>query len=304
MSASGGKKAIIAALSANLGIAVIKFIGFVLTGASSMLSEAIHSVADTGNQALLLLGRRQADKDSDDLHQFGYGRERFFWAFVVAVVLFALGSVFSLYEGIHKIQHPEEITSPQIAFAILIFSMLLEGYSLRTAVVESNHLRGTNSWWGFIRHSRVPELPVVLLEDFGAMTGLAVAFAAVSLSVVTGNGIYDGIGSVVIGLILGVIAVVLSIEMKSLLIGEPALAEDQGKLLAAMSSSPGVVRIIHERTEYIGAEQVLLAAKVEFDSGLSMTELADAINIVEANVRAAVPIITLIYIEPDITRVS
>ncbi|MSY79595.1 MAG: cation diffusion facilitator family transporter [Actinobacteria bacterium] len=304
MSASGGKKAIIAALSANLGIAVIKFIGFVLTGASSMLSEAIHSVADTGNQALLLLGRRQADKDSDDLHQFGYGRERFFWAFVVAVVLFALGSVFSLYEGIHKIQHPEEITSPQIAFAILIFSMLLEGYSLRTAVVESNHLRGTNSWWGFIRHSRVPELPVVLLEDFGAMTGLAVAFAAVSLSVVTGNGIYDGIGSVVIGLILGVIAVILSIEMKSLLIGEPALAEDQGKLLAAMSSSPGVVRIIHERTEYIGAEQVLLAAKVEFDSGLSMTELADAINIVEANVRAAVPIITLIYIEPDITRVS
>ncbi|CAB4542569.1 unannotated protein [freshwater metagenome] len=304
LSASGGKKAIIAALSANLGIAVIKFIGFVLTGASSMLSEAIHSVADTGNQALLLLGRRQADKDSDDLHQFGYGRERFFWAFVVAVVLFALGSVFSLYEGIHKIQHPEEITSPQIAFAILIFSMLLEGYSLRTAVVESNHLRGTNSWWGFIRHSRVPELPVVLLEDFGAMTGLAVAFAAVSLSVVTGNGIYDGIGSVVIGLILGVIAVILSIEMKSLLIGEPALAEDQGKLLAAMSSSPGVVRIIHERTEYIGAEQVLLAAKVEFDSGLSMTELADAINIVEANVRAAVPIITLIYIEPDITRVS
>lgn len=304
LSASGGKKAIIAALSANLGIAVIKFVGFVLTGASSMLSEAIHSVADTGNQALLLLGRRQADKDSDDLHQFGYGRERFFWAFVVAVVLFALGSVFSLYEGIHKIQHPEEITSPQIAFAILIFSMLLEGYSLRTAVVESNHLRGTNSWWGFIRHSRVPELPVVLLEDFGAMTGLAVAFAAVSLSVVTGNGIYDGIGSVVIGLILGVIAVILSIEMKSLLIGEPALAEDQGKLLAAMSSSPGVVRIIHERTEYIGAEQVLLAAKVEFDSGLSMTELADAINIVEANVRAAVPIITLIYIEPDITRVS
>ncbi|MSY22408.1 MAG: cation diffusion facilitator family transporter, partial [Actinobacteria bacterium] len=185
MSASGGKKAILAALGANLGIAIIKFIGFVLTGASSMLSEAIHSVADTGNQALLLLGRRQADKDTDDSHQFGYGRERFFWAFVVAVVLFALGSVFSLYEGIHKIQHPEEITSPQIALVILIFSMLLEGYSLRTAVIESNHLRGKDSWWGFIRHSRVPELPVVLLEDFGAMTGLAVAFVAVGVSVAT-----------------------------------------------------------------------------------------------------------------------
>ncbi|MEX0768596.1 MAG: cation diffusion facilitator family transporter [Microthrixaceae bacterium] len=303
MSASGGKKAILAALCANLGIAIIKFIGFVLTGASSMLSEAIHSVADTGNQALLLLGRRQADKDSDESHQFGYGRERFFWAFVVAVVLFALGSVFSLYEGIHKIQHPEEVSSPQIAFAILIFSMLLEGYSLRTAVVESNHLRGTNSWWGFIRHSRVPELPVVLLEDLGAMTGLVVAFFAVGISVVTGNGVYDGIGSVAIGLILGVIAVILSIEMKSLLIGEPALAEDQAKLREAMLSSPNVVRVIHDRTEYIGAEQVLLAAKVEFDSALTMAELADAINTLEANVRSAVPVISLVYIEPDITRV-
>ncbi|CAB5041097.1 unannotated protein [freshwater metagenome] len=304
MSASGGKKAILAALGANLGIAIIKFIGFVLTGASSMLSEAIHSVADTGNQALLLLGRRQADKDTDDSHQFGYGRERFFWAFVVAVVLFALGSVFSLYEGIHKIQHPEEITSPQIAFVILIFSMLLEGYSLRTAVIESNHLRGKDSWWGFIRHSRVPELPVVLLEDFGAMTGLAVAFVAVGVSVATGNGVYDGIGSVIIGLILGVIAVILSIEMKSLLIGEPALTEDREKLRKAMASSAGVVRVIHERTEYIGAEQVLLAAKVEFDSSLSMSELAEAIDALEANVRAAVPVITLIYIEPDITRVA
>lgn len=304
MSASGGKKAILAALGANLGIAIIKFIGFVLTGASSMLSEAIHSVADTGNQALLLLGRRQADKDTDDSHQFGYGRERFFWAFVVAVVLFALGSVFSLYEGIHKIQHPEKITSPQIAFVILIFSMLLEGYSLRTAVIESNHLRGKDSWWGFIRHSRVPELPVVLLEDFGAMTGLAVAFVAVGVSVATGNGVYDGIGSVSIGLILGVIAVILSIEMKSLLIGEPALAEDREKLRKAMASSAGVVRVIHERTEYIGAEQVLLAAKVEFDSSLSMSELAEAIDALEANVRAAVPVITLIYIEPDITRVA
>ncbi|KLR60901.1 cation diffusion facilitator family transporter [Actinobacteria bacterium IMCC26207] len=304
MSASGGKKAILAALGANLGIAIIKFIGFVLTGASSMLSEAIHSVADTGNQALLLLGRRQADKDTDDSHQFGYGRERFFWAFVVAVVLFALGSVFSLYEGIHKIQHPEEITSPQIAFVILIFSMLLEGYSLRTAVIESNHLRGKDSWWGFIRHSRVPELPVVLLEDFGAMTGLAVAFVAVGVSVATGNSVYDGIGSVIIGLILGVIAVILSIEMKSLLIGEPALAEDREKLRKAMASSAGVVRVIHERTEYIGAEQVLLAAKVEFDSSLSMSELAEAIDALEANVRAAVPVITLIYIEPDITRVA
>ena len=268
-----------------------------------MLSEAIHSVADTGNQALLLLGRRKADKDADDEHQFGYGRERFFWAFVVAVILFALGSVFAIYEGIHKIQHPEELSSPAVAFAILGFAVLLEGFSLRTAVIESNHLRGDDSWWGFIRHSRVPELPVVLLEDFGAMTGLVIALGAVTTSVVTGNGVYDGIGSVAIGLILGVIAVILCVEMKSLLIGEPAMPEDRAKLRTAIETSPDVVRLIHERTEYIGAEQVLLAAKVEFSDHLTVAGLADAINTLEANVRAAVPAIELVYIEPDLFRV-
>lgn len=302
MSSGGGSKAILAAFFANLGIAIAKFIGFFFTGASSMLSEAIHSVADTGNQALLLLGRRQADKDADEEHQFGYGRERFFWAFVVAVILFALGSVFALYEGIHKIQHPEELSSPGVAFGILGFAILLEGFSLRTAVVESNHLRGDDSWWGFIRHSRVPELPVVLLEDLGAMTGLVIAMGAVTTSVITGNGVYDGIGSVAIGLILGVIAVILCIEMKSLLIGEPATPADRAKLRRAVESSPGVVRLIHERTEYIGAEQVLLAAKVEFVADLTVAGLAEAINTLEANVRAAVPAIELVYIEPDLYR--
>ena len=302
MSASGGNKAIIAAFCANLAIAIAKFVGFLITGASSMLSEAIHSVADTGNQALLLLGRKQADKDADEEHQFGYGRERFFWAFVVAVVLFALGSVFAIYEGIHKIQHPEELTSPAVAIGILTFALLAEGYSLRTAVHESNLLRGEDSWWGFIRHSRVPELPVVLLEDFGAMTGLVIAFIAVLTSMATGNGVYDGIGSVAIGLILGVIAVVLCIEMKSLLIGEPALPEDRTRMRRAIESSPGVVRLIHDRTEYIGAEQVLLAAKVEFDQSLTVAGLADAINTLEANVRTAVPAIQLVYIEPDLYR--
>ncbi|CAN5676259.1 cation diffusion facilitator family transporter [soil metagenome] len=302
MSASGGNKAIIAAFFANLGIALAKLIGFLINGASSMLSEAIHSLADTGNQALLLLGRRQANKDADEAHQFGYGRERFFWAFVVAVVLFTLGSVFAIYEGIHKIQHPEELTSPAVAIGILLFAMGAEGFSLRTAVKESRDLKGDDSWWGFIRHSRVPELPVVLLEDFGAMTGLVIAFIAIIVSIVTGNGVYDGIGSVAIGLILGVIAVILSIEMKSLLIGEPATPHDRDQLRAAIANSPGVIRLIHERTEYIGAEQVLLAAKVEFDQGLTVAGLADAINTLEANVRAAVPAIELVYIEPDLYR--
>jgi cation diffusion facilitator family transporter len=304
MSASGGNKAILAAFAANLAIAVAKFVGFLVTGASSMLSEAIHSVADTGNQALLLLGRRRADKDADEHHQFGYGRERFFWAFVVAVVLFALGSVFAIYEGIHKIQHPEELTSPAVAIGILVFALLAEGFSLRTAMRESALLRGDDSWWGFIRHSRVPELPVVLLEDFGAMTGLVIALSAVLVSMATGNGVYDGVGSVAIGVILGVIAVVLCIEMKSLLIGEPAMPEDRRRLRVAIETSPGVVRLIHERTEYIGAEQVLLAAKVEFDQELGVAGLADAINTLEANVRAAVPAIELVYIEPDLYRAA
>ena len=259
-------------------------------------------MADTGNQGLLLLGRHRADKEADELHQFGYGRERFFWAFVVAVVLFTLGSVFAIYEGIHKIQHPEELSSPAVAIGILGFAILLEGYSLRTAVVESNKLRGDHSWWGFIRHSKVPELPVVLLEDFGAITGLLIALVAVGASIVTGNGVYDGIGSVAIGLILGAIAVVLCIEMKSLLIGEPVSARDRAVYRQAMEGTPGVVRVIHDRTEYLGAEDVLLAAKVEFAPGLSVAELADAVNTIEHNVRQALPVIGLIYIEPDLYR--
>ncbi len=304
MSASGGRKAILAALLANLGVALAKFVGFVITGASSMLSEAIHSVADTGNQALLLLGRRRADKEADELHQFGYGRERFFWAFVVAVVLFTLGSVFAIYEGIHKIQHPEELSSPAVAIGILGVAIVLEGYSLRTAIVESNHVRGANSWWSFIRHAKAPELPVVLLEDLGAITGLVVALIAVSASIATGNGVYDGVGSVVIGVILGAIAIVLSVEMKSLLIGEPVSPEDRVVYRQAMTNTQGVVRVIHDRTEYLGADEVLLAAKLEFEHGMSFEQLADAIDAVERSVREVLPVIGLIYIEPDLYRTA
>jgi len=302
MSAEGGKKAIIAAFLANLGIALAKFVGFLLTGASSMLSEAIHSVADTGNQALLLLGRARADKDADDRHPFGYGRERFFWAFVVSVVLFTLGAVFAIYEGIHKIQHPEELRSPGVAITILVIAVLLEGFSFRTAVRESVGLKGRATWWGFIRGSRVPELPVVLLEDFGALVGLLVALVAIGLTLLTRNGVYDGIGSVVIGSILGVIAVVLCVEMKSLLIGEGASEPDLEQILAAVDAAPDVVRLIHQRTEHIGPDEILLAAKVAFDPDLTVTALAAAIDRVEADIRAAVPSVRLIYIEPDLDR--
>ncbi len=302
MSASGGKKAIIAAFLANLGIAIAKFIGFLITGASSMLSEAIHSMADTGNQGLLLLGGRRSERAADEEHPFGYGRERYFWSFVVAVVLFALGALFAIYEGIHKIQHPEELESPAVAIGILGVAIVLEGFSLRTAVHESRPLKGDASWWRFLRTSKVPEFPVVLLEDTGAMIGLVVALSAVTANLVTGNSVYDGIGSIIIGLLLGVIAIFLCVEMKSLLIGESALPADRAAIDAAVASTPGVVRLIHSRTQHVGPEEILLAAKVEFEPGLDVAGLAEAVDRVEARVRAAVPMVKVIYLEPDLYR--
>jgi cation diffusion facilitator family transporter len=302
MSASGGKRAIVAAFLANLGIAIAKFVGFAITGASSMLSEAIHSLADTGNQGLLLLGDRRSARVADEEHPFGYGRERYFWAFVVAVVLFTLGSMFAIYEGIHKIQHPEPLESPAVAIVILGVAAVLEGFSFRTAVHESRELKGDATWWRFLRTAKVPEFPVVLLEDAGALVGLAVALTAVVLNIVTGDSVYDGIGSVIIGGILGVIAVFLCIEMKSLLIGESASPADRDRILGALASSPDVRRVIHSRTEHLGPEEILLAAKVEFSDDLDVPGLAAAIDRVEAAVRAAVPSVRLIYIEPDVFR--
>ena len=234
MSAEGSTRAILAALLANAGIAVAKFVGFLITGSSSMLAESVHSVADTSNQGLLLLGQRQSRKEADPLHQFGYGRSRYFYSFVVALVLFSLGSVFALYEGYHKISHPSELTSPIVAIVILVLAIGLEGYSFRTAVKESRPLKGSGSWWRFIRTSRNPELPVVLLEDSGALVGLVFALLGVGLTVLTGNPVWDGVGTVAIGVLLGVIAVVLMVEMHSLLIGEGATRdEDTGDPVGA-----------------------------------------------------------------------
>ncbi len=302
MSASGGKRAIIAAFLANLGIAIAKFAGFLITGASSMLSEAIHSVADTGNQGLLLLGGRRSTRAADQEHPFGYGRERYFWSFVVAVVLFTLGSMFAIYEGIHKIQHPEPLESPAVAIGILGLAAVLEAFSFRTAVHESRPLKGDASWWRFLRTAKVPEFPVVLLEDAGALVGLAVALVAVLLNIATDNSVYDGIGSVIIGVILGVIAVFLCIEMKSLLIGESASTSHRDRIDRAIVGTADVVRVIHSRTEHLGPEEILLAAKVEFASELDLPGVADAIDRVEAAVRAEVPTVRLIYIEPDVFR--
>jgi cation diffusion facilitator family transporter len=300
--AGGSTRAIIAALLANAGIAVAKFVGFAITGSASMLAEGVHSCADTGNQALLLLGGRKARRAPTPEHPFGYGRERYFWSFVVSMILFSLGGLFAIYEGIEKVRHPHEIESPGVAIAILLVAVVLESFSFRTAIVESNHYRGDVSWVEFVRHAKIPELPVVLLEDLGALVGLVIALSAVVLTVVTDSTLFDGWGSILIGSLLCLIAAVLAIEMKSLLIGESASARDQSAMRGAIESASHVTRLIHLRTEHIGPEEVLVGAKVEFADSLSVAQLAAAIDGVEKQLREQVPAARIVYIEPDITH--
>jgi cation diffusion facilitator family transporter len=288
-------------LVANAGIAVAKFIGFLITGASSMLAEAVHSVADTSNQGLLLLGGKRAKRAATSEHPFGYGRDRYFYSFVVALLLFSLGSVFALYEGIHKLESHEPLTSPLVAVGILVVAIGLETYSFRTAIVESRPLKGNGTWWQFIRQSKVPELPVVLLEDLGALVGLVLALLGVGLTVLTGDSIFDAFGTIAIGVLLGVIAVILIIEMKSLLIGEGAAAPVLSKVTAALQAEP-VQRVIHIRTQYIGPEEMLVAAKIAMTPGLPMAEVAAAIDAAEGRIREAVPEARMIYLEPDLDR--
>lgn len=301
MSAGGGTKAILAALAANAGIALAKFVGFVFTGSSSMLAESVHSLADTSNQGLLLLGKKKSEREATPEHPFGFGRERYFYSFVVALLLFTLGAAFAVYEGIHKIENPEPLTTPLVAVVILLISIALESYSFVTAIGESRRLKGSRSWWGFIRQSRTPELPVVLLEDTGALIGLAFALAGVGLSVITGDAVWDGAGTLAIGVLLGVIAIILIVEMKSLLIGEGATETELRQIVTELASGE-VERVIHIRTLYLGPDELLVAAKLALRPNLTVADVARAIDEAEARVRAKVPTARLIYLEPDLDR--
>ena len=300
MSASGGTRAIIAAFLANTGIAVTKFIAFVFSGSSAMLAESVHSVADAGNQLLLLLGGRRARRAADAKHPFGYGRERYVFAFVVSIILFSIGGVFSLYEGVEKLTHPHPLEVPWLPIVVLVIAIGLESFSLRTAVIESNHVRGKESWIAFIRHAKQPELPVVLLEDIAALLGLVLALTGVGLTILTGDAMWDGIGTIAIGVLLVTVAIVLGIETKSLLVGEGANRADIDKITAAFNASKRVEALIHMKTLYLGPDELLVAAKVAFPKKTSVADVARAINEVEAEIRAAVPVARVIYIEPDI----
>lgn len=280
----GSRKAILAAFLANLGIATAKFVGFAFTRSASLLAEAIHSVADTGNQALLFLGGRRGRRRPSPAHPFGYGRERYFWAFVVALVLFSFGALFALWEGIEKLRHPHELDSPAWAIGILAVAIVMEAFSLRTAVREARPERGDRSWWQFVRHSKSPELPVVLLEDLGALSGLVLALAGVGLASVTDEPRFDAMGSVSIGVLLAVIAVVLAAEMKSLLIGEAATRAHERAIREAMLAGPEVRHVIHLRTLHLGPEELLVAAKLDF-TGTTTAAVAQEIDAVERRIR-------------------
>jgi cation diffusion facilitator family transporter len=296
----GGTRAIVAAMAANLGIALTKIVAWIFSGSSSMLAEGVHSLADSCNQILLLVGGRRSRRAADTAHPFGYGRERFVYAFVVSIILFSVGGVFSLYEGIDKIAHPHPIEVWWLPLLVLVISICLEGYSLHTGVHESRPHKGTGSWFAFIRRAKAPELPIVLLEDVAALTGLAFALLGVGLSIITGDGVWDGIGTVCIGALLVCVAIVLGIETKSLLVGEGASEADAAAIERAILAGGETARIIHLKTLYLGPDELMVAAKVAQPAGRTLGEVATAIDTIEARIREAVPIARVIYLEPDV----
>lgn len=302
MSTEGGTRAIVAALTANLGIAATKFVAFLLTRSSSMLAESIHSVADSGNQLLLLVGGRRSRRTATPEHPFGYGRTRYLYAFLVSVVLFTVGGMFALYEAWHKWQHPEPIEDWRwVPVAVLGTAILLESYSFRTAIQESNKLRRGMSWVRYVRTSKSPELPVVLLEDAAALLGLVFAMFGVLMTLGTHDGRWDAVGTALIGVLLVAVAVVLAVEMASLLVGEAASPEAEQQIRAALLG-PGVDRVIHLRTMHLGPDELLVAVKVAVSPTESARDVALAIDAAERRVRDALTLATMIFIEPDIDR--
>ncbi len=302
MSTEGGTKAVVAALAANTGIAVSKFVAFAFTGSASMLSEAIHSVADAMNQVLLLIGGKHAQRAANEKFQFGYGRVRYVYGFVVAIVLFVVGGLYSLYEGLHKIQHPEHVKDANIAVVVLLVAIILETLSFRTAIREANHARGSRSLVRFVQDARQPELPVILLEDFGALVGLVLALFGVGMAVVTDDGRWDGLGAMSIGTLLIIIAIILVREMISMLVGESALPEEYAAAVTALESAPLVERVIHLRTLHVGPDELLVGAKISVSSNATAQDIVTGIDAAEKILRAQLPSARYVFIEPDFHR--
>ena len=300
--ATTGKKTILAALIANVGIAIAKFAGFAITKSSTMLAEGIHSSADSANQLLLLLGTRRAKREPSSKHPFGYGRERYFWSFVVALILFSLGSLFAVYEGIEKIRHPHALNNASWAIGILIFGIFIESFSFRTAIVEAKTIKGETSWSKFVVRSKQPEIPVVLREDAGALFGMVIALGAITLVKTTGEPIWDGIGTLSIGVLLGVIAIILAREMHSLIIGEAASETDRLKIVSVIENNKQVVELVEVRTQHLGPEEILIGVRIAFRETLQTKEIAQLINQLENDIRIELDNAGPIFIEPELSE--
>ena len=304
MSTEGSTRAIVAALGANIGIAVTKFVAAAVSGSASMFAEGIHSMADSGNQILLIVGGKRAKREASETHPFGYGRSRYIYAFMVSIVLFSIGGMFSIIEGVNKLSEPHELQQAWLPLTVLGVSILLESFSLYTALNAAKEDRGQASLAQFIRHAKSPELPVVLLEDMAALVGLVLAFAGVGLTVLTHDPIWDAYGTLAIGALLVLVAVVLGIETSSLLVGEGATAADDLAIRKALEGAKGVRSIIHSKTLYLGPDELMLAAKIEISASATGQDIADIINGAEKSVREAVPATRVIYLEPDVRLAS
>jgi cation diffusion facilitator family transporter len=291
-------KPILYALGANLAIAVAKTAAAIFTGSSAMLAEAIHSYADSGNQGLLLWGMKQAKRPPTPEYPLGWGKAVFFWSFIVALVLFSLGGLFSVYEGWHKLAHPEDLTYPWVAVGVLVFGLAAEMVSLRACLREVNKVRGSRGLWEWFRHSRQSELVVIFGEDLAALFGLLLALVAVVVTMITGDPMWDALGSISIGVVLVVVAIGIAIQIKGLLIGQSAEPELEARMRTRLESNEGVERVHRMITMQLGAT-LMVAVKAQMRAR-SAKELVDAINRAERELRAEFPEIQWLFFEPDI----
>lgn len=300
MAAGESKKAILAAMFANGGLAIAKFVAWGLTRSGSMLAEATHSVADTGNQVLLLVGESRAKRGPTKRRPFGSSREAYFMPFIVAIILFTLGAGFAAHEGIEKLRHPEELGSLRVAVIVLVIGIVLETGSFATAIRAANPLREGATWWRFIRSTKAASLAVVLLEDAAALIGLVLALIGVSLAAATGDPMWDAIGTLTIAALLASVAVLMAMETHSLLIGEAPDADEDAALRNAILAEDGIDEIIVLRAEHRGPEDLLVTAKVRVDPDLTASALAERIGAAERRARDAVPAARYMFIEPEI----
>ena len=309
MSAPHSKKVVLLALAANFGIAIAKFVAYLLTASAALLAEAIHSLADTGNQLLLLLGMKKAAKPPDDRHPFGYKMESYFWSFIVAIMLFSLGGLFAIYEGVHKLQSlrvelasgpAKPMEHPAVAIGVLLVSIALEGYSWIAATKLINKLRGDQGLFAFIEDSKSTEIIVIWMEDTGALIGLFLALSGVGLVLLTGNPYWDVYSTFAIGVLMVLIAFFVARETKSLLIGESATKESQAIIKKLVAETDGVVRVMGLRTMQLGEDEFVAALKIQWQEGMPVEEVSRRTNALETRIREAIPRARYLFLEPDV----